>query len=222
MISWIILLFLPGLTAYAQSPETEHFERKIRPILLKHCVECHSSQLDNPMGGFRVDSKIALLSGGVSGPAIIPKQADESLLIKALRYKDPLLKMPPSGKLPDRVIRDFEIWISNGALDPRSDKPDLSKSPKKPAGPGTPSAEGRKWWAFPPLVELPPPDHNQKNWPQKKLDAFVLAKLQENGLEPSPYADPHTLIRRASLDLTGLPPSYKEIEDFVLDPSPNA
>ena len=219
---WIILLFLSGSAVYAQSLETEHFERKIRPILLKHCVECHSSQLDNPMGGFRVDSKIALLSGGVSGPAIVPKQADESLLIKALRYKDPLLKMPPSGKLPDRVIRDFEIWISNGAHDPRSDKPNPSKNPKKLTGPGTPIAEGRKWWAFQPLVELEPPDYNQKNWPQRKIDAFVLAKLQENSLEPSPNADPRTLIRRASLDLTGLPPSYKEIEDFVSNPSPNA
>ena len=221
MMRLALLLVAAALAGSAQSPEVEHFERKIRPVLVEQCASCHSSALETPMGGLRVDSRDALRRGGASGPALVPGQPEQSLLLKALRYQDPALKMPPTGKLPDRVIEDFEAWISSGAQDPREEAVDSAKTAKA-SGPGTPIEEGRRWWAFQPLAELPTPDYVRRGWARRKVDAFVIAGLEENALEPSPEADRRTLIRRASIDLTGLPPSYEETEAFAADPSPAA
>ena len=229
MMRLTLLVAAAALVGSAQSPEIEHFERRIRPVLIEQCMRCHSARLDEPMGGLRVDSRDALRRGGASGPALVPGRPDQSLLIKALRYQDPSLKMPPTGKLPDRVIADFDIWIADGAQDPRIDEPSAtppnsSGEAEKPdsSGPGTPIEEGRRWWAFQPLAELQAPAYSHRGWARRKIDAFVLARLEENDLEPSLEADHRALIRRASLDLTGLPPSYKEVEAFVTDPSPTA
>ncbi|MCY4534353.1 MAG: DUF1549 domain-containing protein, partial [Bryobacterales bacterium] len=217
------LLLVCGLAALAQSPEIEFFERRIRPVLVDRCEVCHSSSLAEPMGGLVLDSRDGLLAGGATGPALVPGKADASLLLTALRYLDPVLKMPPTGKLPDRVIEDFRAWIDSGAADPRSEpRAPASEAVHEAAGPGTPIEEGRRWWAFQPLRERVSPDVSAPDWTLRKADAFVLAKLDANGLQPSPEADPRTLIRRAYLDLTGLPPSLEETEAFEADPSLDA
>ena len=210
------------LAALAQSPEIEFFERRIRPVLVEQCEVCHSSKLAEPMGGLVVDSRDGLLSGGATGPALVPGNAEDSLMLKALGYLDPVLKMPPTGKLPDRVIDDFRAWIASGADDPRSEPSEPVVEDASVEGPGTPIEEGRRWWAFQPLSERLAPDVSDPDWTLRKIDAFVLATLDSDGLQPSPAADPRTLVRRAYLDLTGLPPSFEETEAFAADPSMEA
>ncbi len=216
-------LVVPAAVVSAQTPEIEHFERRIRPVFVEHCETCHSSRLAEPMGGLRVDTRPGLLAGGASGPSLVPGDPDSSLIMKALGYLDPVLKMPPTGKLPDRVVDDFRAWIAAGATDPRAN-PDDGPPPEAEAstGPGTPISEGRSWWAFQPLTEKVSPAVSDTDWTLRKIDAFVLARLQVEGLGPSPEADDRTLVRRAYLDLTGLPPTHDEIEAFVADRPPDA
>lgn len=216
------LLGLAALAA-AQNPELEFFERRIRPVLVERCETCHSSRLAEPMGGLRLDSREGVLEGGASGPALVARDPEGSLVVRALRYLDPVLKMPPTGKLPDRVIADFEAWIASGAVDPReASKAPAAEAAEREDGPGTPIEEGRRWWSFQPLAERPAPPVSDPEWTRRKIDAFVLARLEQNGLRPSPEADRRTLVRRAYLDLTGLPPTYAEIESFAADDAPEA
>ena len=210
-----------ALGAAAQSPEIEFFERKIRPVLAERCFACHSSKLENPMGGLTADSRDGLRRGGDSGPAVIPGRPEQSRLLTALGYRDPHLKMPPAGKLPDPVIADFEKWIADGAVDPRGGGTGRETGQEE-AGPGMPIEEGRRWWAFQRLSRRPAPKTPRNGWARKKIDFFVLAKLEENDLSPSPPADRRTLIRRAYLDLIGLPPTFEQIEAFAADPSAEA
>src|SRR5882757_3974456 len=119
---WLLLIAI-SLPAFAQTAGAELFEKKIRPVIAAKCFACHSSKLKSPMGGLVLDTKAGLQKGGASGPAIIPEKPAESRLLKALRYTDPNLQMPPSGKLPDSVVADFEQWIAAGAPDPRIEKP---------------------------------------------------------------------------------------------------
>ena len=202
----VLALFLSAAAlAAAQSPEIEFFERKIRPVLVEQCEVCHSSRLAEPMGGLRVDSRDGLLQGGASGAAFVSGDPERSLLIKALRYLDPVLKMPPTGKLPNHVVEDFTAWIASGAADPRNESAaKVSESSDENAGPGMPIAEGRRWWAFQPLAERVAPAVSDPDWTMRKIDAFVLSRLEQNELHPSPPADSRTLIRRAYLDLTGV------------------
>ncbi|MHC4608458.1 MAG: PSD1 and planctomycete cytochrome C domain-containing protein, partial [Planctomycetota bacterium] len=208
--------------ATTQTPEIEFFEKKIRPVLVEQCYACHSDKLETPMGELRLDSREGLRSGGASGPAVVPGEPGQSRLLKALTYADTNLKMPPTGKLPDRVIADFEKWIGDGAADPRSEVAGTPASATRKVGPGMPIQEGRRWWAFQPLAEHPTPTASRPDWISKKADSFVLAKLEENNLRPSPAADRRTLIRRAYFDLIGLPPTYEQVEAFAADPSPSA
>ncbi len=219
---YLSLLSCFATAARAQTPAVEFFEKRIRPILVEKCYACHSAKLETPMGGLRLDSREGVRKGGASGPALIPGQPEQSLLLKALTYDDLHLKMPPTGKLPDQVIADFETWITDGAADPRSAEISESGGPKEKTGPGTSIEDGRRWWSFQPVSEHPAPQTSQPDWVRKKIDSFVLAKLDQNNLLPSPQADPRTLIRRAYLDLTGLPPTYEQVEAFAADPSPAA
>ena len=217
----LVVTALLAVTASAQSPEIEFFEKKIRPVLVEQCQVCHSAALDEPMGGLRLDSREALLAGGASGPALVPGDPAKSLMLKALTYKDAALKMPPTGKLADQVLADFATWIEQGAADPRADE--VSSNPaKKQGGPGTPIEEGKRWWAFQPLSEKLAPATERLGWSRRKIDAFVLAKLEAEKLQPSPEADRRTLIRRVYLDLHGLPPTYERIEAFAANESPTA
>jgi len=202
-------------------PDAAFFEAKIRPVLATKCYGCHSSKMKAPMGGLALDTKAGLLAGGATGPVVIPGKPSESRLIQALSYTDQNLQMPPTGKLPDAVRADFEQWIAAGAPDPRVATTAAANSPQPLRG--MPIEEGRKWWAFQPVHELPAPKAKQNaGWPKNKIDAFVLSKLEEKKLAPSPPADARTLAIRAYIDLAGYRPNYEEIEAFVNDQSPNA
>jgi hypothetical protein len=188
------------LLATHTSPAEDHafFESKVRPVLVEHCFECHSEE--KTKGGLALDTKRGWEKGGDNGPVIVPGKPEESLLIKAVRYHDEDLAMPPEkkgGKLPEAVIADLVEWVKLGAPDPRV-------AEKKIAG--MKADEAKAWWAF---LPLPKPDAS------KSIDDFINAKIVEAKLSPAPLADPRTLIRRMSYDLTGLPPSAEEVDAFV-------
>ena len=208
-----------ALPLLAQQPGAELFEKKIRPVLAAKCYACHASTLKSPMGGLVLDTNAGLRRGGADGPVIVAGKPAESRLLQALRYSDPTLQMPPSGKLPDSVIADFEQWIASGAADPRQDvSTTASPAPLK----GMSQEEGRKWWAFQPVREIPAPRVTNAGWSRTKVDSFLLAAMEEKGLRPSPEADARTLVTRAYIDLLGLRPTYKEVQAFVGDKSPDA
>ena len=217
---WALAASVTALPAQTDREAIEFFERKIRPVLAEKCYLCHGPEND-PMGELRVDSKQALLKGGSRGAAIVAGDPDAGLLIRAIRYTDPDLVMPPTGKLSAEEIEDFETWVRMGAPDPRTEQL-TSVSPQETID----LAEGRKFWAFRPLARdtLPAARDAIKNadWVTSPIDYFILAKLEENGLTPSPPADKRTLLRRVSFDVIGLPPTPEEINAFLTDRSPKA
>lgn len=202
-------------TAIASTPEAvglEFFESKIRPLLIENCYKCHSAESEKLKGGLLLDSKDGLLKGGDTGPAIVPGNAETSLLIKAVRYADENLQMPPKGKkLSGQQIADLEAWIKMGAPDPRVQglESKILSSPKT-------------HWAFQPIQNSPVPKVKNKSWAKTPIDNFILAKLDEKNIKPSSQADRRTLIRRATFDLTGLPPTAAEVENFLKDKSTDA
>lgn len=218
-MTWMCVLCAATSTRGAEEPPTlsqeqlNFFETKIRPVLVEHCYECHAAGAKIVQGGLQVDHRDGLLKGGDSGAAIVPKQAEKSLLLIALRHED--LKMPPKRKLPDSVIKDFETWIAMGAPDPRVAKePNVART--------IDIEEGRKHWAFHPVADPPLPEVKDELWPVDPLDRFVLARLEASGLHPVGDADRYTWLRRVSLDLTGLPPAPAEVDSFIRDHSPHA
>jgi mono/diheme cytochrome c family protein len=216
-----IALSALGLAAQAaQTPppspaQSQFFETKIRPILVDNCYKCHSSQAEKLRGHLSLEYRDSILKGGDTGPALVPGKPEESLLIKAVRYGDPDLQMPPKGrKLTDGQIEDLVTWVKMGAPDPRV--------------PATASAslgwnkDRREHWSFQPLKKVAVPDVKDTNWVSTPVDSFVLAKLESKDMHPSPAADKRTLIRRATFDLTGLPPTPEEVQAFLDDTSPDA
>lgn len=196
----------------------EFFEKKIRPALTENCYACHSEKSKRPQGGLLLDSIEAMLKGGASGqPAIVPGDPEKSLLIKAIRHTDAKLQMPMGGKLPDEVIKDFEAWVKMGAPAPRASAPTAASN-----YPAYNFDEARKFWSFQPLKDHQPPKVKNVAWVKSPIDRFILAKLEEKGLKPVADADKRALIRRATFDLTGLPPTPDEVEAFLKDASPNA
>ena len=194
----------------------DFFERKIRPVLVQECYSCHSAEAKKHKGGLLVDTKKGLLDGGDTGPAIVPGKPNESLLIKAIRYTDPDLRMPPKAKLPADVIADFEKWIAMGAADPRT-------GTAKVAGHKYPSVEeGRKFWAFQPVKMPAIPQVKDAAWPRNDIDRFILGKIEEKSLRPNRPTDRTTLLRRLYFALIGLPPTPAEIDEFVNDRSDDA
>ena len=206
----------PAALDAAAPSQVEFFEKKVRPLLVAHCYECHSAT--DVKGGLLLDSAAGWQKGGDSGVAIVPHDPDASRLIDAIRYGNEDLQMPPSGKLPAEEIRMLEQWVAQGAIDPRTADVAVSTS----ALTGMSIDEGRKFWSFVP-VQLPEvPAATTANWVQTPIDAFVLEKLEANNLRPAPIADKRTLIRRATFDLTGLPPSPAEVTAFLEDESNDA
>jgi hypothetical protein len=204
-------------TAGDAAPTTEQvrfFETRVRPILVEHCYKCHSAQAKSPKGGLRLDSRENLRKGGDTGPAIVPGKPGESLLIKAIRYRDELLRMPPKGKLSAAVVADLEHWVAIGAPDPRTTAAAVKGAIDWEAA--------RRHWAFQPIKCPPVPIVKNAPWPQTPVDNFLLASLEARGLTPSPPADRRTLIRRAYFDLIGLPPTPAEVDAFEADRSPDA
>ena len=192
----------------------EFFEAKIRPLFAENCYSCHSAK-EKIKGDLRLDAPTKILAGGHSGPAIVPGDADASLLIKAVRYTDEDLQMPPDDKkLPAEKIALLEAWVKMGAPMPKtSDAPKLM----------TEVSEARaKHWAFKPVQKPEPPKVKKSGWVRTPVDNFVLARLEAKKLKPAAQADRRTLIRRLSYDLIGLPPTPKEVHAFEKDKSPNA
>lgn len=203
-------------SAVAQDENVDHsfFEKKIRPVLVERCYKCHSTETGEMEGGLALDSKEATLQGGDSGPAIVPGRIRESILIKAIRYRDQSLKMPPDQKLSDAVIADFERWVRQGGHDPRK-----SSEQNRSNEVAITIAEGRKHWAYRRPSQPDVPVTKNQSWPFSDIDRFVLSKLERNGLAPSTDAGRAKLVRRLYLDLIGLPPSKEEVDEFVNDTS---
>jgi hypothetical protein len=217
---WVLLLVAPSLGA--QPVNTEFFEKEIRPILANKCYGCHSSKLKAPMGGLILDTRSGMRKGGAGGMILVPGDPKASRLMAALSYTDAELRMPPTGKLTDREIAAFAQWIQAGAPDPREDAPAGAPTPATSALKGMDLETGRKWWSFQPVREIPTPKVKDGAWTRQKIDSFVLAKLEGANLKPSSAADSATLIRRAYLDLTGLKPTYEEVDTFRQDRAPDA
>ncbi|MDQ1473389.1 MAG: hypothetical protein QOJ99_4869 [Bryobacterales bacterium] len=195
----------------AQAPGNDFFEQKIRPVLATRCYVCHSAQAAKVQGGFHLDTRDGLRKGGNSGPALVEGDPDSSLLIKALRYTDPSLQMPPGKALAPEVVKDFEAWVKMGAPDPRTAPTPVSVK-----------ATNKDWWAFRKPVRPAVPSIVDSSWSKTPVDNFIFAKLAEAKLKPAPAADRRTLIRRATYDLIGLPPTEAEITAFDNDQSSNA
>jgi hypothetical protein len=196
----------------------EFFEKKIRPVLETSCYSCHSTKSRRLQGGLLLDSREGMLKGGSSGQAaIIPGDPERSPLIKAIRYSEPKLQMPPASQLPAEQVRDFEAWVRMGAPDPRGQSPAA-----RAVWRSDDLSEARKFWSFQPTKNPPLPAVNNRAWVRSPIDRFVLAKLEEKGLKPVADADKRSLLRRATFDLTGLPPTPEEVEGFIRDVSPNA
>ena len=198
------------------SADIQFFEAKVRPILEGKCFDCHSHEARRIKGGLLVDSRDSLRRGGDSGPAVVPGDPEKSVLIRAIRYADPDLQMPPDehgGKLTGTQIADLTEWIRRGAPDPRG----------AVAGTAALYSGGRRdHWSFLPVRKPAVPGVRHTAWTQSPVDHFVLARLEAAGLHPNPMADRRTLIRRVTFDLTGLPPTAAEIADFLDDPAPGA
>jgi hypothetical protein len=194
----------------------EFFESKIRPILADDCYKCHSQQSEKVKGGLLLDTRDGLLKGGDTGPAVVAGDPDKSLLIKAVRYADEDLQMPPKGKkLSPEKIAALEAWVKMGAPDPRTNAPGATKVESI-------AEKSKTHWAFQPVREPAVPTVSNRRFVQTPVDNFVLVKLEASHLKPSPPADKRTLIRRATFDLIGLPPTPEEVAAFIADKSPDA
>jgi len=185
------------------------FERKIRPVLVAKCYQCHSTESEKVKGGLLLDTREGIRMGGTTGHAVEPGDLKGSLLIAAIRGEKKDQLMPPKEKLPPEVIADFEKWVLMGAPDPRDGKAKLAKKPDL--------AEGKNFWAFQPVKPVAVPQPKDTKWSASDIDRFVLKKLEENQLKPVPDADPHTFIRRLYFDLIGLPPTPEQVQSFVKD-----
>lgn len=199
--------------------EIDFYESRIRPLLVDHCYACHGP--DKQESDLRLDTPARLLGGGKSGAAIVPGQPAASLLLTAVGYQDASLQMPPDGRLTETQIADLRRWIELGAPAPTDTA--SPSTPGRTTSPRTIDIErGRQLWAFQPPRQRPLPTVSDTHWPQTPIDYFILAKLDTAGLKPAERADKLTLIRRATFDLTGLPPERAAIEAFLADTAPDA
>ena len=192
------------------------FERKIRPLLVRRCYECHSGGARILKGGLRLDNSADILRGGDSSPVVVPGRPDESLLLEAVGYESGAIQMPPGGKLPDREIALLREWVLRGAPLPNSDAEESATQS------GIDFEAGRRFWSFQPPRRIPAPQVRDAEQVWRPIDAFIIAELEKRGLDPSPPADRRTLIRRAYFDLIGLPPDPSEVGRFVNDPAADA
>ena len=206
-VSLLLLSSLTGITRADAKPSAEaveFFEKHVRPVFAEQCYSCHGEK--KQQGGLRLDRKAAFVKGGDSGPAVVPGDPDKSLLIKNVRH-DGEAKMPPKMKLPPPAIDALTAWVKAGAVFP-DDAPDVKADLAK------------THWAFQPVKDPPVP--TPKVAKPMPADRFTQIKLEEKGQTLSPIADKRTLVRRATFDLTGLPPTPEETDRFVNDQAPNA
>ncbi|MDE2642627.1 MAG: DUF1549 domain-containing protein [Verrucomicrobiota bacterium] len=213
------LLTAPGALASVED-RLNFFEKKIRPALVEHCYRCHSAEAEKKgklKGKLRLDFREGIRGKGESGlAAVVPSDPDKSNLYRAITYLDSELVMPPKSRLPKSIVTDFKQWIKMGATDPRDGQ--LAQAEAKEIK----FEVARKFWSFQKLNEPKLPTVQNGAWPREDSDFFILSQLEKNHLRPAPVTDKRTLIRRATYDLTGLPPTIAEIEAFLSDKSPNA
>jgi hypothetical protein len=191
--------------------QLEFFEKEIRPLLAKHCYQCHSVNAKRVEAQLLLDSRAAHLRGGDSGPAIIPGDADNSLLIEAVRYES--YEMPPRGRLPEKDIETLVRWVNMGAPWPNE------AAPIADADRDGFDLEQRKseFWVWQPITAAEPPPVRNTNWPLSDVDKHILVRLEDAGLQPSDDADRTALLRRLHFDLIGLPPTPDEVDAFLAD-----
>ncbi len=209
----------------ASDEEAKFFETHVRPVLATSCASCHGADPKKVKGGLRVDSLAALLTGGASGPAIVPGDPDASPLIQAIRYDDPAFAMPPKQKLEDEAIRNLERWVAMGAPWPASPEPkDLGVE-----GPSEGSLDreidfeaAKDYWAFRPVVAPDVPQPKDTGWAWSDVDRFLRSAMESAGVAPVADADRRTWLRRVTFDLTGLPPTPEEAARFAADQSADA
>jgi cytochrome c553 len=218
---------LPPVARAAEAPSAaglDLFEKKIRPTLINECYKCHSATSEKLKGNLQLDTRDGMLTGGDSGPAVVPGDPANSLLLNAIRRVDKDTAMPPKKTLGKDVIADFTQWIQLGAPWPhQNDKKEEGDKPAVASGPaGRYESLRKELWSWQPIAPTAPPKVESVSWAQSDIDRFVLTKLEDKGLKPSQQADRATLLRRATFDLIGLPPSAAEIDAFVKDTSPDA
>ena len=210
---------LPSVASAAvelKSSEVEFFERKVRPILVERCYECHSTTAKKLKGGLHLDTREGWAKGGDSGPSIVPGEVEKSLFIKAARWSDPDLQMPPKNKLPAPEIAVLEEWVKMGAPDPRvASASSLSANAAQ-------ASSRTNHWAYQPPRRLAAPAARDATWARNDIDRFLLGAMEAKSLKPAPDADRATLARRVYFDLTGLPPTPEQLDAFTRDASPGA
>ncbi len=211
----------PLVAQFVSTPTEEQlhfFESRIRPLLIDNCDECHSKDSDEVGGQLLLDSRAGIIHGGSTGPAIVPGDPDLSLLMTAVSYANPDLKMPPDAKLSEEQIADLATWIRMKAPDPRLDDTVAAVKAKSEID----WDQARDFWSLRPLSNAALPTVQNAAWPVGPIDHFVLSKLESAQLTPAEDADKRTLIRRAYFDLIGLPPSPDEVTAFLADTSADA
>ena len=201
-LGWILAVALPGIAAGTTAPSDIDFNRDIRPILSEKCFSCHGPDAGQRQASLRLDTAAGISAErSGKGPVVVPGSAHRSSLYQRISSPDPASRMPPGylghEPLSDLQIRQVESWIAQGA-------------------------QWQPHWAFLAVDKPDPPPVRNRAWVRNALDAFVLDRLEAEGLEPSPEAAPETLIRRVTLDLTGLPPTPRDLDRFLRDPSPGA
>lgn len=198
----LVPMLEPAFTASAGNDA--FFEKRIRPLLVEHCLECHGP--DKQKGSLRLDHQAGWKTGGDSGPAILPGRAEESLLWRAVNYEDRDLKMPPKKRLSDAELADLRQWIASGAHDPRLEAEARSGRGSQPKVDGS-------FWSFQPPVIQPSPAVKNAAWVANPIDRHILARLEAEGMSPAPDADAMVLRRRLAFDLTGMPPAPEALKD---------
>jgi len=219
IILFLMLFSLSANFSWAEQSEIEFFEKKIRPVLVKHCYKCHAADSASVKAGLRLDSRQGLITGGDSGTAMVSGKPEESLLIESLKYEGS--EMPPDGKLPENIIRDFEQWIKRGAIDPRKAKTSATQQTD------IDWEAARQFWSFQPLPsdrdDIKKISQLSKSEKANKIaviiDQHLDRSLQKAGIVANQPATPQHRIRRLYFDLTGLPPSPKQVMEFVADPT---
>lgn len=196
-----LLLLTSIVTAADMTVEQRtFFESRIRPVLIRQCYECHSQTSKKLGGRLLLDTPSEMIAGGESGPAVIPGKPEESLIVQAVRYEG--LEMPPNRRLPDTIVNDFVEWVRMGAPDPRSEPVKIDKK-----------TVSKALWSLQPVSNPKPPKVKNAAWPTQSLDAFILARIEQSGLQPAADADKAVLKRRLSFDLIGLPPDPADQSD---------
>jgi mono/diheme cytochrome c family protein len=218
-----LVLFTGTATAKADgaaaADKIHFFETKVRPVLVQHCYECHGADEANRGGDFRLDTPSSMLNGGSQGPAIVKGEPSKSRLVRAIEYDDSELQMPPEGKLSQEEIDSIKQWIQDGAEDPRPDEP--VATPHKSSFSDRQS-QAKTHWAYQAFIDEPTKQEEVSLGPlelSKEIDKRVARKLAKNNLKFSPLANRRTLIRRLYVDLTGLPPTFDQIEKVQSDKS---